>query len=737
MYLREKPRYESFEDLWREGYASPHFRAKHDPQSAEVDWSLSERQLFVQSNGRAMLGQDTLGRLHFVCSPHENVYAIPSGSPDVGGQFRGHIGQFYQTDVALLLGKMRYELELENGVLADAAGEDGTTVYLDHFLPVTERVRRGFTSRVFSLAPIPEEESVKTSDLHPLPGPSGVLFGLHLTNTGTATMRGLLHLRLDQLMANQFEHYGKRFEDYCHAPHRAEWDNKLLVLWHPEGCATVQLPGAECTGNADNPRIAVPFALAAGESRVFTAIVSITPKREEAYEALGTLYRHTALEWINLTGDYWRKRLGKLTTEIREDPTAGEKYRDMQFRFVLDNFNCLQFDRAGRMLTSWQGAPSHCLGRSWGIDMEPNVLGVANYVPEIGRAATDYTLRYNLPRHSIHSDHSTLIALAPLVIAGRYLELTGDAAFFRDSPERMAGLDGVYRYLLDHKHKEKALFSSRYASDLIVFKKYDYGTNVKCFYALNLYAGILEAAGRDSGEVRALAAAVRTDLAELMEADGPFGRQITGGTSLGENTDRFYIQDDMFYYGGEDSATSLAPVYGLYEFDYGPYVNLNRYARSLLIPNYDLEFQTMRELHYGANPSATGAVLRLGGACTRAEMAKSLEILTGRLDESGSLFWWPRAYNKKRCLTRCSQGQGAWLQHACDQWMGLRMDGANRTLTIRPQGLLSAYRMEGGRIGAFPFDIAWEEKPEGTRFRVTNRSGCTFRIKLEIGRAHV
>jgi hypothetical protein len=155
---------------------------------------------------------------------------------------------------------------------------------------------------------------------------------------------------------------------------------------------------------------------------------------------------------------------------------------------------------------------------------------------------------------------------------------------------------------------------------------------------------------------------------------------------------------------------------------------LNRYARSLFIPNYDLEFQTLRELHYGMNPSATGAVLRLGGSLTRTDMEKSLKILFDRLDDSGSLFWWPRAVNKKRCLTRCSQGQGAWLQHSYDQWMGLRMDGVNHTLAIRPQGLVNSYCIRAGHIGGFIFDIEWEEIAAKSRFYVKNLNAVSFTI---------
>jgi len=729
MYLRNKPKYGSYSDLWEKGYQSPFFQVKYDRQSEIVDLSLSERQLMVQSNGKTMLGQDAKGRLHFICSPHEQTYPVPSGGQFVGGQFKGHIGQYYQTDVSLLLGKMRYELELDNGMIFDAAGKNSVSYYLDHYLPVSKAIHKNIETYTFSLAPILEQEAVKTSDIHPLPGPGSVIYGISIKNTSHVPIRGKIHLKFDQKFLNQFEDYGKRFEDYSHDPFEAEWDHKLLVLWHPEACATIQFMDAMQEGNPKNPKMYQYIDLKPGETRTFTSTISVTPERKQAYAALGTIYRHTALEWINITHDFWRQRLGNLEIKIDGDHLIGQKYRDMHFRFILDNFNCLQFDSNGTMLMSWQGAPSHVLGRSWGIDIEPNVFAVLWAIPEIGRSAAKFAAKFNLPGYSVFSDHSMLIALAPLTIAGKYLDLTNDVKFFIDNKEFLQSLHGLYHYILAHKHADVCLFTSRYASDLIVFRRYDYGTNVKCVYALNYYADILDCIGLDGNEPRELARQTSLELKKHMEAEGPFGTQITGGTNLSQN-DAFYIPEEILYYGGEDTTTSLAPIYGLYPFDYEPYVNLNRFARSIFISNYDPEYQTMRELHYGMNPSATGITLKLGGSVTPAEMRDSLNLLFERLDESASLYWWPRALNKKRCLTRCSQGQGAWVQHSIEQWLGLRMDAKRNTLSIQPQGLINEFSFKQGRIGNYVFDIAWHENSNGSEFEVKNLNDKPIMVRL-------
>ncbi len=733
MHLRGNIGYHTWEEFWEKGYRSPYFKAEYDDTSERTDWSLSERQLFTQSNGRILIGQDTMGRLHFACTPHERIYAVPSGGPDVGGQFKGHIGQYYQNDTALFLGKMKYEMELDNGLLLHMANQKSQTRYIDYYLPATFTEYPGIETKVFSFAPVLEKEARAVSDIHPLPGPAGVFFCAEVKNTSGCTLRGRLRLSFDKKFVNQFEHYGKRFEDYAVNPYKMEWEQKLLVMWHPEASAAIQLLDSVTSGEASNPFIYVPFELKEGESRLFTTILALTPERKDIHANLGILYQHTPLEWLNVTSAFWKERLGTIRTGIREDKEAGEKYADMHIRFILDNFNCLSFDEYGNLLTNWQGAPSHSLSRLWGIDIEPDVVSVMYAVPETGPKAMEYLAKRNTPRYSLYTDHSMFFYTAFLVIAGKYLELTGDVEYFISHRDISDKAEEIYQGMLKHKHGEKALFSSRYASDLIVFKKYDYGANVQCFYALKSYKRIRQALGKSTQEVDRLLARMPADMKECMEAEGPFGRQITGGSSLGENREeRFYIPEELYYYGGEDTATVRAPLYGLYGFDYEPYVNLHRFARSLFITSYDPEFQTMRELHFGMNPSATGCILRLGGSYTRKEMLDTLKILYGRLDETGSLFWWPRADNKKRCLTRCSQGQGAWVQQSVEQWFGLCMDGAGKTLTIKPQGALTSYELTGVRLGNFCFDIQYEERRGETIFRVRNRNGEALELVLAV-----
>ncbi|MDF7639793.1 hypothetical protein PT285_10315 [Lactobacillus sp. ESL0791] len=729
MYLREQPLYKNWEQLWKDSYCSDFFQSTYDKESASVDLSLSERQLFTQSNGRTLIGQDTKGRLHFISTPHESIYAIPSGGTDLGGQFKGNIGQYYQNDVALFLGKMRYEINLNSGITYSVYNKNSRTKYLDSYLPLTETIRPEFETRVFSLAPILEKEAVNSSSLPQLPGPAAVFYCMEIKNTSGAKLSGNIRLSFDQKFVNQFEKYGDKFEDYANLPYKSSFEQKLLMLWHPEACAAIQMLNSTLKGAPRCPIISSTLNLNPGESQLFTTIIAVAPEQKDINKSLGIIYQHTPLEWINVASQFWNERLGKMSLDIREKSPSSQKYWDMHLRFFLDNFNCLSFDHNGNLLTNSQGAPSHGLSRLWGIDIVPSVISVMYAIPEIGPKAIEYLIRRNTPRYSIYDDHSIFFYAAPLILTQKYLELTGDEKYFQNNKKVLSKLKTIGDNLLKFKNSKKALFSSHYASDLMVFRKYDYGANVQCYYALKGYHSILKILSQNTCQVDKILHAMPKDMAENIENEGPFGRQITGGTNLDEkDRDKFYISDKTYYYAGEDTATVLAPLYGLYNFNYKPYVNLHRYARSMFIACYDPEFQTMRELPFGMHPSATGLTLRLGGSYTRKEMYDNLQLLYSRLDESGSLFWWPRGFNKKRCLTRCSQGQGQWVQQSMEQWLGLRMDAVHHTLTIKPQGLINAYNWKNGKIGNFYFDISFEEKLGKTNFKIKNKNKEPFKI---------
>lgn len=714
-----------------QGYRSARFHAARDDSSFLVDKPLSERLLFTQSNLRVLLGQDTAGRLAFVGAPHERDYGIPTCVGHDSFPITAHPGMYYQADVAMWYGRARYLIELEDGRAFDAAPEGADSWYLDHFLPVTRAEQAGLRLTTFSLAPVMEPGAACAIAGAQLPGPSGALFALHIENTSGARAHGRCKLLFEREFVIRSEYDGaNRFEADAVQPYHCEWERDLYTLWRPDACASIHLKHARHNEDAGHPELWVELDIAPGASQTVECRVAVAPDKGGIAPALATLFQHGAAEWLDITRAFWARRLGDWTCGIEGEDELAAAYRDMQIRSVLDNFNCLQADALGRLLVHWQGAPSHNIGRFWGIDIEPTAISVLYALPELGPCLLAYIAERNEPRFSEYNDHSTPIRVALLSIAGQYLRLTGDVDCFRFNPRLVRAMRETYVRLMTTKHSERALFPSRYSSDGIVFHRYDLGTNAKVIFALGGYKLVLDALEDPlAREIGPLIEVIRRDIQDTMVGDGPFGQQYTGGTSLGEGRG-FYFRDDLWYYDGEDSSSCMMPVYGVNGFDDEAWRNYHRFARSLFSTNFDPEMGALRWFFYGGAVDGTAYISRLGGSVARAEMRAALsDMLERSVDLTGSLYWWPKGVNKRRCIARCSQGQGSWLLQGTEQWLGLRYDALQRELIVRPQGLLSGYRWQGARLGRGLFDIEWREVDGEARLRVVNRNDAPVRVR--------
>jgi hypothetical protein len=232
---------------------------------------------------------------------------------------------------------------------------------------------------------------------------------------------------------------------------------------------------------------------------------------------------------------------------------------------------------------------------------------------------------------------------------------------------------------------------------------------------------------------RQIAAEIPAAIRRTMIADGPFGPQISGGTNLDEDPGDFYLPEDAFYYDGEDTASMLAPIYGMTGFDDEAWVNYHRFARSLWCPNFDPEFETL--YWFPTDPAVfdgTAYFSRLGGCLTRAEMAEGLQNIFDRYVDlsTGSLFWWPFSDDFRRSLTRCSQGQGAWAWQYLYQWLGLTVDAPSRTLTFAPRGLLTSIKWRNFAAGPHRFSLEWNEGADFSTLSLENHNDAAWTVQI-------
>ncbi|NLG25170.1 MAG: hypothetical protein GX558_07415 [Clostridiales bacterium] len=690
---------------------------------------ISDALLYVQSNGRAQLGQDELGRMHYLGTVAQRDFALPTLTAEPDQLIAAHSGMAYQADVALMLGKVGFSLALDDGTAATAGGEGSISCYLDHFLPMTTSAARGLRLSAFSLAPMLEPGVPSAIEGLPLPGPGGAVHALNVRNERDQAVSFEARMSLDPLFVSQYQYSHVPIDESAHPPFRAEWDRNLLFMWRPDACAMVQAQGFLAGGTEAQPTFARRVELRPGEEVTLTCYAVISTDAMDLRPALAALYRHTALEWINITAHFWRERLGEMRAE--DGDRLAQRSLDFHARSVLDNFNCYQMNQRGEVVAHLQGAPSQVSGRLWGIDAEPTALSVMYALPELGPTLLNYIVDRNQPAYSVYADHSTPIFMAPLVIAAKYAELTSDwSALSRGTPLARKLADQV-RALLATRH-ECGLVHSRYSSDGHVFNRYDFGTNCKAHYALSGIAPVLRAMGEEALAGEAIAAADRlaAALRDRLCADGPFGRQYTGGDNLGEH-DPFYLRDDLMYYDGEDSSSCLAPLYGAVGWRDAAWRNYHRFASSLFATNYDAEADALRWYAWGGAIDATALVSAVGGSTTRADMRRRLDrMLDLGTDETGAMFWWPLARNCVRNLTRCSQGQGAWVFQHTEQWLGLRPDAAARRLRVAPQGMYGGYEWRGLRLGDGRFDLALRQLPDGLQLRLVNLGGEPWTIEL-------
>ncbi len=722
-------------DTWGQVLQAPRsafFRGHTSDTAFERSGNLAPHieALFAQSNARVLAAQAANGTFRVIMLPTQ-VYPAPQAVKDM----QTYPGASHHTDTVLYAGDLSYRLHLDGAEHAiDLAADTmaNETTYADHFLPLTAARAGDLEMALVTLAPLADKPGAAPLAPAPLPGPAGALYVLRLVNKGAEPIRGKVVLQAGDVLVAGYEEAAPALRSLKRPA--VDLQRHTLIMTRPEGAVGIHFHDSNWTRLEAPFEAERPFSLGPGEELVCETLVALGPSYHEVMPTIFALHAHPALEWVNRTAAFWRERLGKLEVDAAGAGELAQVSRDIYIRCLIDNFNCLLTDAQGNLLAHWQGAPPVDPGLVMGIDVEPTAVSVAQVCPELTRQVLLFFMTRSRPTRGA-PEHSVPILVAPLILARKWLEATGDTSFFEQRPEVMVALQGIVDDLMALKAPTEMLFPTRYSSDGPVGRRYDYGTNVKTWYALEAYAYLLRHLhrGQEAERYHQVAEGVREAIERTMVAEGPFGPQVSGGTNLGEGTYNFYLPEHVLYYDGEDTSSMLAPIYGICDLTHEPWVNYHRFARSLWCPNYDPEFDTLRwSPTYSGIIDGTGYFSRLGGSITPTEMREALEVMLqlGTDDATGSVFWWPCGLERKRGSGRCSQGQGHWAWQYQQQWLGLHVDAPSRTLTLAPRGLLTHVEWENWRIGPWCFDIHWTEHAEGAEARVRNRNGEAWTLQV-------
>ncbi|MDR2370640.1 MAG: hypothetical protein LBD71_04100, partial [Treponema sp.] len=643
-----------------------------------------EEPLLVQSNARILIGHGANGVFRFSAYPSA-VYPVPINNRDFGYCQ----GMNHNTDNAVYMGDLYYSLLIngKNIPLADGA-EKAETHYASDFLPVTKATAGSLNVSIVSCAPVAGNGNELFKGA-PLPGPAGALYALVVENTSNQDARGVLRLHASKKLIGDYEDLKPENRELNAAG--ASIRRGTLMLSRPEGSAGIHLQGGQSSFHDDCFVSELGFSIPAGKTEAFCTYIAMGAHFSDVTSELYLLLRRNPEDWISSTVNFWRERLPRIEVSASEADGIPARLHEFFIRCLFDNFNCLQTDSCGNLVAHRQGAPSHGFGTIWGIDYEPTIISASLICPEIAERALVFLLKRTRPMSSYcKPNHSVPILCAPVVIAAFLLRRTGDAGMFTRTPCMLDSLIEIMEEITEFKHHTETLFSTYWSSDGLVGRRYDYGANVKLYYAFKGIAYILEALGKNGKKYSDIADGIVKSIEKTMLVDGPFGTMLSGGTNLDIDGEGLFIDDNKRpYYDGEDTGAMLAAVYGACADDYAPWVNYQRFGRSLFCENYQAE--TDLRTWYATAPLAndgTAVLASLSGSVSRKEMIDTARTAIKYIDRvTGSLFWWPSGPVECRKLTRCSQGQGAWAWHYDSRWLGINIDAVARTLSFSPKGL--------------------------------------------------
>jgi hypothetical protein len=688
-----------------------------------LNGKIYEEPLLTQSNARILVGHAVNGMFRFAALPSK-IYPVPMNNSDFGfGQ-----GMFYHTDNAVYLGDCHYTL-LIDGKTIDLTGAEraAETRYGLNFLPITRLCEEDLAITILSCAPVAEHGNAALRGV-PLPGPAGALYSITLKNTASRhTLKGILRLNVSDKLIGDYEDLNP--ETWSINKADVHIRRNTLILSRPEGSAGIHLQGGKFVLNASGYTSELSYTVPPGESRTFVTYIVMGIDYNDINGELYGFMRHNPLDWVLATVNFWNGRLPRIDLSAPDAEDLPLRLHEFFIRSLLDNFNCLQTDKEGNLIAHRQGAPSHGYGTLWGIDLEPTIISTAIICPELAEKALIFTLDKTRPTSAYcKPNHSIPILCAPVVIAAYLLRQTGDIDMFTRTPEMLDSLINIMEEIILYKHNKETLFATYWSSDGLVGRRYDYGTNVKLYYAFEGLACILSALNKNGDKYKNIAKDILVSIEKTMLIDGPFGTMLSGGTNLDSDDEGLFVPDNKApYYDGEDTSTMLAPVYGACADDYAPLVNYQRFGRSLFCENYQAE--TDLRTWFATAPLAndgTAILSSLGGAVSRNEMIDAAQTLIRFIDRAtGSLWWWPTGWKECRKLARCSQGQGAWAWHYRSRWLGIETDALAHSLIINPRGLpvkLRLYPSPG-----LPFEIEYDES--AGECRIKNISSHTWNIK--------
>lgn len=470
----------------------------------------------------------------------------------------------------------------------------------------------------------------------------------------------------------------------------------------------------------------VPFSLLPGES-LWVPYCFYIPgcfAETETIEAEGTL------AWVNRTVAHLKSLFGTLT--MPDHPMAAYLLE----RCLHQSLGAIAMNQRNEVVgANWGTFPAS--ERIWNKDMFYSVMALRYSDDPVFDAAVEWFMRYAVRSRGTKYPggvfHSLSNSLSPIVLLGLYFQNHARIPLLEVHPEYYDRMREILDEVLAAEDGS-GLFGSRWLSDAISLGKYHTGSNLCLWFACRTMARIADELYADATLGKRYADAAHR-IGEAIETHlpvpGPFGRQYTEGISgldgdktvqdladydtlfssegLGFLTDILHgTRADLLMHDGEESDTTLMPVYGFCDYRHEPFRNYASFTSSAHNPTYGVR---SRGIQWGLQSDAT-----FPGYTTGLVRALDEESFTGphgalteleRLaDLDGSWWWWPypkgAATGEVVRMTKCGKcgwAAGVFTNLFVDQFLGLRYEARERRLTIDPLEFVPGFRWERARLG--------------------------------------
>jgi hypothetical protein len=595
------------------------------------------------------------------------------------------------------------------------------TSLLDNIFPITQLTGEKIKVTLITYAPVSEDGKERLR---------GIIYGAFLENTSDGRIKGSVVIPKISVKT----------------------DGPYLEL-NPD--VYIEVTGQ----NVKNKEI--PFDLSPGENSWVPVVIQAPGE-----SAASDIAKAGSLYWLNSTWTYFRKMTGKLN--LPDDKFIEEFFQ----RSVYQCIESIGMDGNGRVAGSnWGTYPT--TENIWMKDMYYSYLPLFMFEPEFFKEGILWFLEYSIrPMGNLFNggvSHSLNNSLTPVVMAGLYYTSTGDKEFFLTNKHVKEAIVNILNQLINSReNKDIWLFPSVWISDGCSIGDYHTGSNLLAWHAFKYFARVLEEVYGEHDAARdftSIAGEIKAAIEKNNIIDGPFGRQYIEGVNNTEKMNRtladtenhkqIYGRNGLQYLDflnsservpcmvqdGEESDTTLMPIYGFLEYDDPCYKNYTRFAVSESNLFYIPETKGILWEDY-TDATFPGYITGFTNVIDKETMNGEKGYMTEirRLtDVDGSIWWWPYDKGSKygevlrnNFCGKCAWASGVFVGLFVAEILGIKYDAPSKTLSFRPFSPSSGFSWEDFRFGRSIFSINYLRNQDAITVSVTNKNDYSIRLDLEI-----